>query len=286
MTVFRDNFRLLPDIFSFLQNNPSGEVLLTTSKGVYLQFSSRILLLTLDKYGIIPNGLSLSRFADFLTEISPKPGQRVAISDGVLHFPGGDLAGIWNISEPVRSLGVPLPQQVNFCADKLVTQCSQRSLANLTDPLLRNRSPVTEDHPHSTRALPLLHQLLQALRNTGNVETPVRQLLGLGLGLTPSCDDILLGMLYGLLRFAPQEASTAALRQTILTYAPSHTNAISAAYLTAVAQGEYYELLDQQLLALCSKTPIDIQPILQVGSSSGSEMLLGLLLAAHIHMKG
>ena len=95
-------------------------------------------------------------------------------------------------------------------------------------------------------------------------------------------DDVLLGLIYGLLRWIPNDGATAALRDAIIAHAQTATNEISAAYLIAVARGAYFERLDDILAGLCSETPIEIEPILEIGSSSGSEMLFGLLLAAKI----
>ena len=149
-------------------------------------------------------------------------------------------------------------------------------------------SPDAQNNPYCTRAMPILKELLCALsdRNSERINNAVSHLLGLGIGLTPSMDDRLLGMLYGLLRSPSQQALAAVLRQAIISHAPSRTNAISAAYLEAVASGGCFERLDHIIETLSSNSPINIAPLLEIGSSSGSEMLLGLLLATKIAMKG
>ncbi|MBO5323745.1 MAG: DUF2877 domain-containing protein [Oscillospiraceae bacterium] len=290
MTVFQDNIRLPSDIFSFLQKNSSGEVLLTTSKGIYLQFSSSIFLLMDRSYGLTPIGIGLSRFVDFATAIAPKAGQHVSVFDGCIHFPGGTLNPLWDVVDTEIFFATPLQQQVDRCAKLLVSRCSQRSLAALAAPLLLNQplSSAAHNNPYCTHALPILEQLLDAMKNqnSSNINEAVSQLLGFGIGLTPSLDDILLGMLYGLLRLAAQEGTAAILGDAIKANAPTRTNAISAAYLDAVACGGCFQRLDDILKNLSSSTPINIEPILEIGSSSGSEMLLGLLLAIKITTKG
>lgn len=290
MTVFQDNIRLSSDIFSFLQKNHTGEVLLTTSKGIYLQISSHILLLADQAYGLTPIGIGLSRFVDFATVIAPQPGQPVSISEGCLHFPGGTLVPCWDVAQPQPASGAILQEQLDSCTKQLLAQCSQRSLASLAAPLLLKEPlpPSGQSNPYCSHALPLLKRLLSALTESDAdaITETVSKLLGLGLGLTPSLDDILSGLLYGLLRLTPQEAPTAVLSQAIAAYAPTHTNAISAAYLLAVARGGCFERLDDVLYGLCAQNIINIEPILEIGSSSGSEMLLGLLLAAKITTKG
>lgn len=290
MTVFQDNIRLPSDIFVFLQKNCYGEVLLTTSKGIYLQFSSRIILLADKAYGISPIGIGLENFVDFATLIKPVVGQKVQVSDRYLHFPGGTLMPVWDVVETTSSHGYPVKEQVLRCGKDLLDSCSSRSLATLVAPLLLGQ-PLTaaaNNNAYCLHALPILKGLLSAISvsNIDGIKEHIPQLLGFGLGLTPSMDDVLLGFLYGALRWMPQDGATVTLRDAIVNYAQSHTNAISAAYLTAVAQGAFFERLDNIMEGLCNSASVDITPILEIGSSSGSEMLFGLLLAAKIAMKG
>ena len=287
MTVFQDNIRLSSDIIYFLRKNECGEVLLTTSKGIYLQFSSSIIMLTDQTFGLTPIGLGLSRFVDFVKAVNPEAGQSVNLRNGLLQFQRGTLEGNFQVIESTLSIGIPIPEQINRCARVLLEQCSQRSVAKLAAPLLLGQQ-LKEADPLFEMALPILGLLLKGLK-TGNNEMiydAVRQLLGLGHGLTPSLDDVLMGMCYGLQRFAPQESCTATLSSAIIQYAQSYTNAISAAYLTAVAHGGYFQRLDDAMIDLYNNDAIDITPILEIGSSSGSEMLFGLLLAAKITSKG
>ena len=61
-----------------------------------------------------------------------------------------------------------------------------------------------------------------------------RQLAGLGPGLTPSGDDVLLGVMYALWVWRPDEP----LIQTIGHAANPRTTTLSAAFLTAAMAGE------------------------------------------------
>ena len=290
MTVLQDNIRVSSAIFQQLAKNPTGEVLLSTSKGVYLHLSSKIFLITGKDYGIFPLGIGVSSFVDFVTELKPKTGDPVRVDNQKICFPGGVLECTWELCEPQKRTYNILPQRVDQCAKQLIAQCNERSLAPLACNLILDQ-PLPkrmESDPYGKRALPHLQQLLQGLHtlDRNQIHTSVGSLLGLGSGLTPSADDILLGLLYGLQSLVPKEAATAALRSAIETQAQALTNEISAAYLTAVAQAEPFQRLDDLLDGLGKEDTIDIGPILEIGSSSGSEMLLGLLLAANITLKG
>lgn len=287
MTVFQANIRLSSDIFYFLERDDCGEVLLTTTKGVYLQFSSGIFMLTDQSFGITPIGLGVSRFVDFVKEVKPITGQGVTLQNGMFQFPGGILAARYEVIESTMNEGTPLPAQIIRCAKMLLEQCSQRSTARLCAPLLLDQQIEMMD-PICGKALPILNGLLEGLitDNEKTISGAISKLLGLGHGLTPSMDDVLLGIVYGLQRFAPLKGCTASLRDAILRQAQSRTNAISAAYLEAVAQSGYFQRLDDAMIGLYNNIAIDISPLLEIGSSSGSEMLLGLLLAAKITTKG
>ena len=288
MTVFQDNICVAVDIFDFLQNRHTGEVLLTTSKGVYLQFPTRILQITSDSFGVTPIGIGLERYDDFLTDISPKAGDTVSVTPGRIQFPTGTLLiqfGTIGHKSQVTSIHC---QTVLTWAAALQRSCKVHSAATLSAPLLLNQPQPLSLSPWCKQAQPLLVTLLNALKHCDydSICASVGNLLGLGIGLTPSLDDVLLGMLYGLLRLAPQWESTVHLCTAIQEMAEEKTNAISAAYLTAVAAGGPFSRLDTVLQELgCSALPC-IAPMMEIGSSSGSEMLFGLLLAAKLTTKG
>lgn len=287
MIVFQDNIRLSLDIFTLLSENGFGEVLLTTSKGVYLQFSSGILLLTDLDSGITPIGLGLSKFVHFLTVIKPERNQPVRFTDGRFYFPGGILEPQWKIVQLNKVTYSVLPDRVIDAGKQLQAwSAGSRGVASLVGPLLLDQ-PMNQNetvNQYCIAAEPVLRELTEF--QSCDIDAAVGRLIGLGLGLTPSLDDVMLGLMYGLIRLAPQEPQTASVRKAILKHAPTRTNAISGAYLYAVAQGRPFERLDDILSGLAGTIPLDIAPILQIGSSSGSEMLLGLLLAAKMIMKG
>lgn len=115
------------------------------------------------------------------------------------------------------------------------------------------------------------------------------RVLGLGNGLTPSGDDFVGGIMFTLAH-APRNAwvkdlpkAKAHIRNTALV----STNVISAALLDDMMAGESYSALHDVLLALHSNNTTNIisacDKLLNVGASSGADMLAGLLLALTTH---
>ena len=142
--------------------------------------------------------------------------------------------------------------------------------------------------PLCTLALPRLKQLRQGLleEDPTATEAGARDLLGLGPGLTPSGDDVLCGLVYGLLRSpCAQEQGVKALVNTVCREAEHRTHPVSAAYLQAIAGGEAFGRLEEAWQILKGQRDGTFDPLLEVGSSSGGDLLLGLLLAASICME-
>jgi len=267
-------------ICPILSGEHSGEILLITSKGAYFQLEDRIFMLTDVSFGCTPLGILID-MVGFLTFNKWTTGQSVSIVNGTLHFPGV------NIHLQPRNYAGPAPiaftqALISSCVQQLQHRCKNSGLSRLCAPLFGSGDVPTD--PVCQTAYPLIISLLQALQcnDTKLTESTLQDLLGMGIGLTPSADDVILGFMYTLLRIAPDRRCTQILRDSVIHLAPVCTNAISAAYLRAVATGAPFERLDRILQGLCGQCSLNIDPILEIGSSSGSEMLLGLLLAAKL----
>ena len=131
-----------------------------------------------------------------------------------------------------------------------------------------------------------LNDLAQALRTQDlpAMEAASLRLLGLGVGLTPSGDD-LVGAVFFTLHHAPiahWQAAMPGLRKRIGHAAQSATNPISAALLDDLLQGSSYRALHELLDALHTQhlpaIPNAMRALLRVGASSGADMLAGVLL--------
>lgn len=111
--------------------------------------------------------------------------------------------------------------------------------------------------------------------NPESISEEVKKTLGLGMGLTPCCDDWLVGYLYATCRTGKTDTHRV-VGDAVQKYAAKYTNSISTAYLEAAARGEYYEVLER---CLFNEEFDSIVRLLSVGSSSGSDMLSGMIAA-------
>lgn len=101
------------------------------------------------------------------------------------------------------------------------------------------------------------------MRDLSEVREAARGLAGRGIGLTPSGDDVLMGVLYALWVWKPERA----LLEAIVRRAAPRTTTLSAAFLRAAAEGEASYAWHR----LAGGDPGAIVDILATGHSSGRE---------------
>lgn len=262
-----------------------GEVLLVTSAGIYLQFDGQILMLCDRAWGVLPIGIGLEDFPRTAEYLRLQQGQPVTVGEDCLIFPSGEL----RLEEQVapcagKKTHAPQRRLVRQAAEELAALGKERGLSMLVMPLVLDTQPADAamPNPYCARGLVYFRKLMRALRDgdSGGIRGCLEKLLGLGPGLTPSGDDVLLGMLY-IFRTIPQRAPEGAelLAAWIGRLWPRCTHPISGAYLQAMIDGGPFERMDRLFRGLCGEDPLEIETITRIGSSSGSEMLLGMLLA-------
>ena len=107
-----------------------------------------------------------------------------------------------------------------------------------------------------------------------------RTLAGLGVGLTPSGDDFMMGAIYATWIIHPPETA-GVLADAIANTAASLTTSLSAAWLRAARMGEAGILWHEFLDAFLFHDPVRIQEtlknILAVGETSGVDALSGFI---------
>lgn len=117
------------------------------------------------------------------------------------------------------------------------------------------------------------------------LEAAALRVLGLGPGLTPSGDDFLGGLGFGLHHAAPAGWAGAwpLVAQRLAATATQRTHVISAALLADLLAGRGYSVLHDLLQALQRGERAAIEAralaLLSLGASSGADLLAGLLLA-------
>lgn len=240
-------------IVALLKKGHTATVELVTSKGTYVELCGHKVLLCSAEFGVVPNGISLDR------PLQLQQNQKISCGDGRL-----------------MDLQVVAAQRDTA----LCTHDHGAALQALkNDPGTGFGLLVTDRDlpPECQIAVPLLKKLYGAILNEDPeaVGASAIGLLGLGKGLTPSGDDVLAGLIYGLRHSALRGATaTAALCKAVQDYAHKRTNAVSADYLMAIIMDAPFERL---------KNALDCpEKLMEIGSNSGRELLLGRIMAARL----
>lgn len=275
-------------LLDFLRPGIAGEIMLVSSSGIYLRFGEQILLLCDQSWGVLPIGIGVENFEQAIRLLRLQQGQQVTVSENCLVFRWGNIHLVTQTpqSDTVYTCSVQ-PDLIRQAAEELAELRKERGISMLVLPLLLGGAPdeILKQNPYCAHGYPYLSKLMIALRHgdSSGIYSCVEKLLGLGPGLTPSADDVLLGMLYvfrALQRKAPK--GTQSFQESIGQLCDRCTNQVSAAYLKAILAGAPFERMEQVFRGLCGEEKLDIEKLTQIGSSSGSEMLLGMLIALQI----
>ena len=155
--------------------------------------------------------------------------------------------------------------------------------------------PVPSQHPgilqiqtlveRAVRTVPVLIDATCNLQVDAAI-TALRSLIGLGPGLTPSGDDFIVGYLAGLWSTASSDSSRLRFMSSLgarLSQAADGTNAISRTYMKSAVKGNVSEPIATLAQSLGQAKSMDgvrgaTRTALQVGNTSGTDGVLGLLL--------
>jgi len=146
----------------------------------------------------------------------------------------------------------------------------------------------------SRLALPRLRSLLGKIREgkISELGTEVQNLVGLGPGLTPSGDDMLSGLMVSLALIAHNlKGDTERVRRVngeIALSARKRTTMLSEEYLSHAARGEtnehFQQLIKKMLTALPNEAKRSAELVLNVGETSGTDTVLGILLGFQLSL--
>jgi hypothetical protein len=152
----------------------------------------------------------------------------------------------------------------------------------------------TVDNPFSFMIRPrltALHAAFSAM-DMEKAASAAAAIAGLGIGLTPSSDDMLLGYVYTYYPLAEakgfKRADALAIGQSACYAAAKKTNDISGNFLLRCGDGLISQFMSDLLNVLFSGAPpnrlkLPVTRILRIGSASGSDILCGIVLSMKIH---
>ncbi|MGH7146777.1 MAG: DUF2877 domain-containing protein [Nitrospiraceae bacterium] len=266
-----------------------------------VSLESKVLLtLVSSEKGNLSHGICLRTPPKFTFLHQFRVGQPVACRGGILRVSGSDLsadlrtASLWHID--LKGLRIDLYQRDTAQAWAVAwLELGKHRHRNGLSAMIAVLSPSRQNSVTSLgiralvgRTIESVPVLMDATRNlqVDNVITAIRPLIGLGPGLTPSGDDFIVGYLAGLWSAGGSDPSRLRFMSSLgtwLSQAAAGTNAISRTYIKSAVNGNCSEpiaILAQRIGLARSVDSVReaTRTALQVGSTSGTDGVLGLLL--------
>lgn len=283
----------------------TGATLAVYDRVVYLQtFKGSMLVLARADVGNGP-GFILVTHDDSLKTGQPSfyPDERFEGEQGLVTIGGGRIiieaggADTWEPSlMPMRTCRL---SELDTCL-KIACKIAQSRGCGCLSPLLGgleeccNHGIQIRNQEISDAAVVVcerVHVLADALAGGREVEgrQAAQRLIGLGEGLTPSCDDLLVGLvgfLYGVQCDPSLEAyarRTVAWLGEVMESAAGRTTPVAAHFLSAAGRGRFTErvkeLLDAIFAADEKRVERASERVLEYGATSGVDLICGIALA-------
>lgn len=269
----------------------SGSVIGVTSGGIFMRagadqivFISRLayrspLTITLDPDKSALQLLEVGMAVEFTPErlFFPQPSLTILVDSGVrwaAPLPAVDLVDrSGGISERLRSLACGVWQQKG-----------DLGLSVLLPGLLQLPNSEKTEHSLVEERVMAVHSRLRG-GSFSSLENALLSLLGLGRGLTPSGDDLLVGFLLALNRWPEAlqpHFDVGGLNRQIAAMAYQATTHLSANLIACAAAGAADErLLDGLDYVVTGQGNADLITVqlAEMGSSSGADSLVGIMFA-------
>jgi Protein of unknown function (DUF2877) len=221
---------------------------------------------------------------EVLSIVTPQIGNgpfNLVIEDDVLFFDHLSLQSQVSISPDQLTLGdltinTKSAELWNPHPDwKLLHSQKENILSHLT------QLPITNyPFPHSQFSNSLVANLCSSLveKDISTAKSFASKLAGLGIGLTPSGDDFIMGALYAVRIIHPLDVASVVAKEIAEIAAPL-TTSLSAAWLRSAGKGEAGILWHDLFNALSAgkNYQLPITKLLSVGETSGADALAGFL---------
>lgn len=217
-------------------------------------------------------------------------GQRAWFSNGVLTVPEAGFLCTLGEMEPVSMLRhpLPLPKEPDALEEALLRPGKRRG-AGVWLPQWIRFLKTGADLPEDAVLLHRFAELLESLsRGQEAVTESLMALVGMGIGLTPSADDMICGLCAAVKLWQPSRAAEdfpQILEGFCKALGRTRTTRISCQQLALTAEGILSDPVYDLAMALSGeKRTLDrsLGLVLEYGSSSGTEFCMGLLSGLYL----
>lgn len=264
----------------------------TSAMNFRLNGEDRLLTLIASGEGDLPQGIRLDAPADFSFE-KIAVGEPVVCRDGILYFENGSLtiqlsgARRWKCDLPALKFDITNPA-VSAAWNFVWTALNKRQRLKGSEVIAEDLFQLEPGRMGISRRVgEAMRDLLQSTRQYELTDTSaVASLIGLGPGLTPSGDDLLVGYMAGLwstVRDRSERAQFISSLGETISHLSHKTNDISRTYLYHAVQGQVSSRLANLAEAISHGTSTEqlleiAEAAMRIGHTSGMETVTGLLV--------
>lgn len=239
--------------------------------------------------GSLPFGFAADGLEGHGRGLGAEPGMYAELCAGVLTVPQAGLEiRLRYAPEEDAASACPSREEFSMIRSNAMAALERREASLLPYAEFRESLPAgqTPSDPFAAAGTVGVALLTEALTAADGelCEAALMKLLGLGRGLTPSFDDFVCAAVFTLNYSAKNwghgAEQAACLSRAVRKLAAGRTGSYSAAYLLAATEGGDISVLRRCLQERDETEHADcIGRLLRVGSSSGTDMLCGLLYA-------
>lgn len=275
-----------------LAGEQSGSVLGVVKRGAYLRFESGWVVFL--SFGPYHGPLTLNLGGDIEPILALRPGVKVNAHAGTIDISEPDFeidtrgAPVWAAPVPSANPLSPVEREENLAAIAQSRLVGPRSVDS--SPLLPALfEPAGPDGKLSglVGRNPDLASVREALHGgqPSQVASTLEPFLGWGIGLTPSGDDLVIGLLLALNRWGDAlrpGLDVAVLNRAVISAAAEKTTALSTSMIRCASMGQADERLVHPMDGILTGEPdpsVCTAYLDQWGHSSGSDALAGMALA-------
>jgi hypothetical protein len=275
-----------------LANSPKGTVVGVSSRGIFIRLDSGWVLFP--SFERFHGPLTLNLFGELSALKGLEVNCAVEIQDRKIQIPSPGIeidfsrAEAWEAPPRPES---PLPaadriRLLQTVAGLILSQKKEPGLYLVLQEMLDLKIGAVQSPPSAFERMDYW-RLLQLLKtaNPDEILSALKPLLGLGSGLTPAGDDMILGLLlaFGRWRMVLKPAfDLAGLNDLVIRAASQQTTLLSANLIACAAQGQADERLIRALDGLMTGSPGPeecARSLADWGNSSGGDALVGMALA-------
>jgi hypothetical protein len=245
----------------------------------------------------IPNNINLSTIGIKRGDIVTRVGESIVIGENVIVISTQGIK-LW---EPKRDFQANLQPLKTIMANIEIMRdiaLASEHLSGLGELIPFTHINGLKDSKNeklgsvSQLALPHISSMLKAIKSghSHDIIRITKHLVGLGPGLTPAADDMLLGLMISMLyiseNFNETSIDVKKINKDIISIISRRTTIISEEFLREASVGKVNEavasLMENLLTSRQREIGNSVRKILDLGSTSGTDTVFGVILGSHL----